>query len=82
MKGYAKIVFNGEASQLPKNSRLRTGEGRLIALEQHLRKSGIDFVEDFDADNTVIVRWGAYIDDALFDREIKWPAVEEMAVCQ
>jgi hypothetical protein len=68
MKGFFKIILTGEDSNLPRNSSKRTGEQRLALVEKTLRKDGIEFVEDFDGDS-VIVRYGDFVDDALWDAE-------------
>ena len=69
MKGYAKINLIGE-DEYSKNSKRRTGEDRLSELEKSLTKSGVEYVEDFKNENTVIVRWGAYVNDELFECEV------------
>lgn len=66
MRGFFKINLTGEDSALPKSSSKRTGEQRLALIERALRKDGVEFVEDFDGDS-VIVRYGDYVDDAAWD---------------
>jgi hypothetical protein len=66
MKGYFKVNLSAEASELSKSSSKRTGEQRLALVEKALRKDGVAFVEDFEADS-VIVRYGDFINDAAWD---------------
>lgn len=71
MKGYFKIILHGEDSALASNSARRTGEQRLGLIEKTLRKSGTEFVEDFDADGNCIVRYGDYVNDAVWDARLR-----------
>lgn len=68
MKGYYWIKLAGIASCATPAK--RTGEQRLMLIERELRKQGIAFVEDFDTNGSVVLRYGAYCDDTLFDREV------------
>ncbi len=82
MKGYFRINMTGEDRNLPKSSSRRTGEQRLTLIEKTLRKDGVEFVEDFDG-NSVIVRYGDFVDDVVWDAYRAGPAnIEEPAeVC-
>ena len=81
MRGYFKVLLTGEDSSLPRSSSKRTGEQRLALIEKTLRKDGVEFVEDFDGDS-VIVRYGEFVDDAAWEAFRKPASVEEPAeVC-
>jgi len=82
MRGFFKVNLSGEDSYLPRSSSKRTGEQRLALIEKTLRKDGIAFVEDFEGDS-VIVRYGDFLDDATWDASLKPAAdVEEpVTVC-
>ncbi len=59
-KGFFKVKLSGFAGK-------KTGEQKLLAVEKELRKQDIPFVEDFDNDDTVIVRYGLYVYDEIWD---------------
>ncbi len=48
-------------------------------MEKALRKDGVDFVEDFEGD-TVIVRYGDFMDDAAWEAYNAPPVVVEIPV--
>lgn len=69
VKGWYKINTSATSQPLKGSPNLKerasrsTGESRMVEVEKVLRSQGIEFVEDFDSDGTVIVRYGAYADD-------------------
>ena len=70
MRGYYLIRLTAEDSNLARSSNKRTGEQRLAIVEKQLRKDGIAFVEDFAADDTVIVRYGDYATDECWQHAL------------
>ena len=76
MRGYFRVLLTGEDLNLPKSSARRTGEQRLSLIEKTLRKDGVEFVEDFDGDS-VIVRYGDYVEDALWDTVLELAEAKE-----
>ena len=66
VKGWYKIntaAVSQPKGNLKERASRSTGESRMVEVEKVLRAQGIEFVEDFDSDGTVIVRYGAYADD-------------------
>lgn len=63
--GYFVVLLNGnDRFSTPSN---RTGNQRLSKIENHLRKSKVEFVEDFESASLVVVRYGDLVHDAIWD---------------
>jgi hypothetical protein len=70
IKGFYKIHTTNESQprgtgkyMMQERITRRSGESRMREVEKLLRAQGIHFVEDFENDGTVIVRYGTYAND-------------------